>query len=132
MILDASTVAIIVMGAALACLVGRDVVKWVFQKDTEAEKRRTAAFHLATTLKAKGLKRIPGFLGKYAVGDLSGMFSDIHDLAKLVMEGGEDAILKEFEDVYKNVLAAKLATPEGRAYIAALMTDAKVEAAAKA
>jgi hypothetical protein len=46
----------------------------------------------------------------------------IHDVAKLV-ESGSDAIEKELEQTYENVLAKKLATPEGMALIKAKIAD---------
>lgn len=126
------TMLIVCLSGALAVLVGRDVAKWLFTKDTEVENRRRAAFHLAGTLKGFGLKDIPEFLGDYAVGDYSGMFDKIHQLATLVLKGGEDAVVKEFSQVYSNVLDAKLATSEGRALIAAKLDEAVKAAAAAA
>lgn len=120
---------IVLLAGALAVLVGRDVAKWLFTKDTEVENRRRAAFHLAGTLKKYGLVQIPNFLGDYAVGDYSGMFEKIHDFAKLVLSG-EDAVVKEFEQVASNVLDAKLSSAEGRALIAAKLKAASEPAPA--
>jgi len=53
----------------------------------------------------------------------------IHDVAKLI-DSGSDAILRELEATYENVLAKKLATPEGLAYIKAKI--AELEAAPEA
>jgi hypothetical protein len=52
------------------------------------------------------------------VGDVSDLLTKIHDLAKLV-EAGNDAIEKDLEATYENVLDKKLATPEGMALIKA-------------
>jgi len=113
----------LVLSAVIALAGGAYGAKWAFGKDTEVEARRRAAFQLAGTLKVYGLNKIPAFLGDYAVGDYSGMFEQIHDLAKLALSG-DDAILKEFDQVYANVLNAKLGTPEGRALLAAKLAAA--------
>lgn len=118
------TALVIVLAAVVALLVARDGVKFAFKKDTAKEERRRAAAHLAATLKGLGLVDIPEFLTDYSVGDYSGMYEKIHDLAKLVLKGGEAAVLKEFATVFKRLLDAKLTTEEGRAYIASLLKDA--------
>jgi len=56
------------------------------------------------------------------VGDVQDMVEKIHDVAKLV-ESGSDAIEKELEQTYENVLARKLATPEGMALIKAKIAE---------
>jgi hypothetical protein len=71
-------------------------------------------------------------LEDFAVGDVEDMVEKIHDVAKLV-ESGSDAIEKELEQTYENVLAKKLATPEGMALIKAKIAEidgAKPEAPA--
>jgi hypothetical protein len=50
------------------------------------------------------------------------MVEKIHDVCKVV-DAGSDAILKELEQTYENVLARKLATPEGLAYIKARIAE---------
>jgi hypothetical protein len=50
------------------------------------------------------------------------MVEKIHDVAKLV-ESGSDAIEKELEQTYENVLDRKLATPEGLALIKAKIAE---------
>jgi hypothetical protein len=96
---------------------------FVFKKDTEVENRRRGAAKLAATLYGLGLEKLPEFLIDYSVGDYSGMAKKIVDTAKLFLEG-EGAVLTEFSAVFDNLLAAKLKTEEGRAYIAAKLTDA--------
>jgi hypothetical protein len=113
----------LVLSAVIALAGGAYGAKWAFGKDTEVEARRRAAFQLAGTLRVYGLNKIPEFLGDYAVGDYSGMFERIHDLAKLALSG-ESAIVTEFDQVYANVLNVKLATPEGRALLAAKLAAA--------
>jgi len=97
-------------------------VGWLFKKDTEIEDRRRGAARLAAVLSNLGLKKTPEFLIDYSVGDYSGMAAKITELAKLFLEG-EDAVVKEFSLVFDNVLAAKLRTDSGRAFIAAKLTD---------
>lgn len=115
------TIAIVILTLAVSIFAGREAFNWLFKKDTEMENRRRAAFHLAATLKASGLKRIPEFLGDYAVGDYSGMYEKIHDLAKLSLAGGDAAVMQEFEKVFDNVFAAKMMTEAGRAALLAKM-----------
>lgn len=108
---------------AVIGIVGYFIARWLFQKDTEIENRRRGAAKLAGVLSAKGLKKVPDFLIDYSVGDYSGMGTHIKQLADLFLDG-EDAVLKEFETVFENLLNAKLATPTGRAYVASKLADA--------
>lgn len=105
------------------------LVKWLFEKDTEVENRRRAAAKLAAKLQQVGLKKTPLFLIDYSVGDYSGMAARIHNLAELFLDG-EDAVMKEFDAVFQNVLDAKLKTPEGKALIAAKLAEANAPATA--
>jgi len=83
---------------------------------------RRAAGKLAAKLQAVGLKKLPDFLIDYSVGDYSGMCNKIHSLAELFLDG-DTAVLTEMDTVFQNVLTAKLATEEGRAYIAAKLAE---------
>ena len=121
-------VVITILSSVIAVGVGFVAVRWLFQKDTEQEERRRAAFHLAATLKGLGLTKIPEFLGDYAVGDYSGMAKRIYDFAKMVTDGGEEAVLKEFSRVFDNVLSSKLGSEEGRALIQSRLQDASSRA----
>ncbi len=124
--MSASVIAIVSLAVVVAVLVGRDVAKWLFKKDTLVENRRRAAIHLSATLQAYGLKRLPDMLSDYAVGDYSGFAEKLHDFAKLVMTpGGEAAVVAEFDGVFANVLTKKLASEEGRALISAKLDDKK-------
>jgi hypothetical protein len=116
------------LAAILAGLAGKDIFSWLTAKDTAQEARRRAAFDLAGVLRKYGLKRIPEFLGDYAVGDFSGMYDKIYDLAKVSL-AGDDAIVKELGQVFDNVLAAKLKTEDGRALLAAKLAEANAVAA---
>jgi hypothetical protein len=113
----------IVLLCVVCALVGYEFVKFAFKKDTEAENRRRAASKLAGILRSYGLTKVPDFLEDYAVEDLSGMAKKIIELVKLFLSG-EDAVTKEFEQVFEKCLAVKLTTESGRAYIAAKLTDA--------
>jgi len=120
------TVVIWILAVVVAVLVGREVGKWLFGENTKLQQKKRAAQVLAGKLRASGLQRIPSFLEALALGDLQAMFEQLHDLAKLV-ESGSDAIEKELATVYERVLKAKLASPEGLAFIKAQITQ--VEAA---
>jgi ribosomal protein L30/L7E len=111
-----------VVAAAVAFFVG----KFLFQKDTEVENRRRAAAKLAGTLRALGLRKTPEFLEDYAVGDYSGMAEKIKELVKL-FANGEQGVVEEFSQVFDSVLAAKLKSESGRAFVAAKLEDAVKE-----
>ena len=120
------TVVIWILAAVVAVLVGREVGKRLFDVNAKLMAKKRAAQVLAAKLRDNGLKLLPALLEDFAVGDVQDMVEKIHDVAKLV-ESGSDAIEKELEQTYENVLAKKLATPEGLAYIKARI--AEVEAA---
>ena len=82
-----------------------------------------ASYMVASVLSSLGLKKIPEFLVDYSVGDYSGMTHKIKEVAKLFLDG-KDAVLTEFENVFDSLLAAKLSTETGRAFIAAKLADA--------
>ncbi len=113
----------IILLCAFLALASYCVVRWCFQKDTEVEDRRRGAAKLAAKLSNLGLKKTPEFLMDYSVGDYSGMGKKIADLARLFLDG-DDAVTSEFSQVFDGLLAAKLSTDTGRAYIAAKLTDA--------
>jgi len=115
---EIALICVVIFGAAWA------LGKWLFKKDTEIEDRRKGAGQLAITLGQYGLTRIPKFLICYSVGDYSGCGKMIKDLAELFLEG-EEALVKEFDGVFRSVLEAKLRTDEGRAWIEALLAERK-------
>jgi len=118
MFLSTSSILILI----LVPLVGFLAAKWLFQKDTEIENRRRGAAKLAAVLQTYGLKKTPEFLIDYSVGDYSGMAHKIADLSRLFLDG-EEHVVKEFQQVFDRVLEAKLQNEEGRAYIAAKLTE---------
>lgn len=117
------TVLEIVLVSLVACVAAYYVGSFLFKKDTEIENRRRAASQLAGVLRSLGLKKTPLFLEDYAVGDYSGMAQKIKETVKLFLDG-QDAVVAEFSQVFDSVLAAKLSTETGRAYIAAKLEDA--------
>lgn len=123
------TVVIWILAVALAVLVGRDVGKWLFGANEKLMAKKRAAQKLAGKLRDAGLRLIPALLEDFAVGDVQDMVEKIHDVGKIVDAGG-DAIERELQGTFDNVLAKKLATPEGRALIKAKIAEA--EAAAEA
>ena len=116
------TVVIWILAAVVAVLVGREVGKRLFDVNAKLMAKKRAAQVLAVKLRNNGLKLLPALLEDFAVGDVEDMVEKIHDVAKLV-ESGSDAIEKELEQTYENVLAKKLATPEGMALIKAKIAD---------
>jgi hypothetical protein len=117
LVLSAQSIALLVVCPILAYF----LAKWLFQKDTEKEARRMAAARLAGTLSKYGLKRMPALLLAYSVGDYGGMAKQIQSFAEL-LQTDEKHITSEFDDVFNNVLDVKLATPEGKALLAAKLT----------
>jgi len=113
----------IVLACVLAAVVLAALAAWLFRKDTEIEDRRRGAARLAGVLSNLGLKKTPAFLIDYSVGDYSGMAERIKQLAELFLEG-EDAVVKEFEQVFEGCLISKLKTETGRALVAAKLADA--------
>jgi hypothetical protein len=107
----------------LVVAVGFLAAKWLFTKDTEIENRRRGAAKLAAALTNYGLVQIPNFLIDYSVGDYSGMAEKMKQLAQMFLTG-EDAVVKEFDQVFERVLVKKLQSEAGRALIAAKLTDA--------
>ncbi len=97
-------------------------VKWWFRVDEKMEDARRAGAKVASVLSGLGLKETPEFLIDFAVGDVSAMCEKIVKLAALFLKG-EGAVLIEFERVFDNLLAMKLATDAGRAIVAAKLSD---------
>jgi len=116
------TLVIWILAVAVCVLVGRDLGKWLFGANEKLMAKKRAAQKLATVLRDNGLKLLPSLLDDFAVGDVHDMVEKIHDVAKLI-DSGSDAILRELEATYENVLAKKLATPEGLAYIKAKIAE---------
>ena len=98
-------------------------VRFLIKKDTKIEERRRGAAQLAAALAGLGLTKTPAFLIDYSVGDYSGMGHKIKELAEL-FAGGEGGVLVEFEKVFDRLLATSLSTENGRALIAAKLSDA--------
>ncbi len=111
------------MAAALMVIAGKWFYGWARKEKGEIVERRKAAGELALVLSKLGLKRIPAFLIDYSTANYIVMYEKIHDMAKLALED-ENAVLKEFEQVFTNVLNVKLQNPEARAYIAARLAEA--------
>lgn len=112
------TLLAILFGGVSAYFLGRDVVKRLFTIDAAIVARRRAASSLSGTLQTYGLVRIPAILNDYSVADYVGMYDKIHEFA-VVTGASQKAVLDEFEQVFQNVLNAKLASEDGRALIAA-------------
>ena len=120
------------LALALVIVLGILAGAWLFRKDTAKEQRRRGAAVLAGVLSRYGLKRIPEFLICYSVGDVSGMAKVILDWIKLFVEGGESAIISEFDEVFSRVFEVKLLNPESRAYIQSRLEATKVAASSTA
>ena len=103
--------------------------KVLFKKDEQIEDRRRSAAQLAGVLQRFGLKRLPMVLIDYSVGDYSGMSKRIASFIELFGEG-EEAVIKEFNEVFERVLENKLNNPESRAYIQARLNETRPAASA--
>jgi hypothetical protein len=117
------TLLAILFGGVAAYFLGKEVISRLFTVDAAVVGRRRAASSLAGTLKTYGLDRLPAILNDYSVGDFVGMYDKIHEFA-VVTGASEKAVLDEFEQVFTNVLNAKLNTADGRALIAAKLAGA--------
>jgi len=124
-------VVIWILAVVVSILVGREAGKWLFGQNAKLMIKKRAAQVLAAKLRAMGLKLLPALLEDFACGDVQDMVEKIHDVAKLI-EAGSDAIEKELEQTFQNVLAKKLATPEGLAYVKAQLMALNASAAPKA
>lgn len=88
--------------------------KFFFKFDKAVEARRRAAGQVAGILRAKGLSVLPAILEDYGVGDYVGVAEKM-EKAAVVFTHDPQNIEKEFEDVFRNVLIAKLADPAAKA-----------------
>ncbi len=120
-------VVIWILAVVVAVLVGREVGKWLFGQNAKLMQKKRSAQVLAAKLRDNGLRLLPALLEDFAVGDVQDMVEKIHDVAKLV-ESGSDAIEKELEATYENVLTKKLATPEGLALVKAKIAEIEAPA----
>ena len=116
------TLVIWILAVIVAILVGREVGKFLFAENGKLMAKKRAAQVLATKLRDNGLKLLPALLEDFAVGDVQDMIEKIHDIAKLI-DAGSDAIEKELEATYENVLSKKLAIPEGLALVKAKIAE---------
>jgi hypothetical protein len=83
--------------------------RWLYQKDTEMEKRRRAAFRISSQLRSQGLTVVPDFLEDYAVGDYSTMAHKLQEAAVVLFN--DSALNAEFENVWQTLLQGKLNDP---------------------
>lgn len=100
-------------------------VRWFLTENHALAARRKNAAQLAGQLKTWGLSIIPDFLFCYSTNDLEGMFADIERVAQIFAQS-PSAILEEFDQVFENVLAAKLQSAAGRAFVQAKLTAANL------
>ncbi len=107
-----------VLAVAVALLLGYEVGKWLFGTNQKLQAKKRAAQTLAIKLRDNGLKLLPQLFDDFVVGDINDMLARLQDVAKLV-DSGNDAIEKELEATFENVLEKKLSTPEGLALISA-------------
>src|SRR4051812_37186625 len=107
------TILAVLFGGIAAYFVGKSAIAKLFTVEAAVVARRRAASSLAGTLKTYGLDRVPAILNDYSVGDFVGMYDKIHEFA-VVTGASEKAVLDEFEQVFANVLNAKLGTADGR------------------
>jgi hypothetical protein len=116
----------------LACLVilGFGAYKLYCRIDERVEKRREACIDVAVELQRRGLKRLPRILRCYAVGDYSGVWSEVKSFSREIMEG-PDAVAKEFELVFRSMLADHLSTPDGMLLVKAQIAAVEATTASK-
>lgn len=118
-----TTILLVLFGVGFFFLLAYVAGKWVFSVDQEVVKVRRALGSIAAALKTRGMSKIPAFLLDLSVDDWKGMAEKVKAFAALC-DQGEEAILKEFDQAADSVIKSRMLTPEGRAFIAALLQDA--------
>ena len=117
-----------ILSGIVSLFVGITVVILLFGANQKLEERKRSAQVLAARLRAAGLVLIPELLDDYVVGDVKDAVTRIHELARLVEIGGDDAIMKELDGTFNGMLDAKLATADGPADIKAKVVAALAHA----
>ena len=117
-----------ILSGIVSLFVGITVVILLFGANQKLEERKRSAQVLAARLRAAGLVLIPELLDDYVVGDVKDAVTRIHELARLVEIGGDDAIMKELDGTFNGMLAAKLATADGLADVKAKVVAAQAPA----
>ena len=112
----------IALVCVIALAVGFFVVQFLFKQDTAREERRRGAAQMAMKLSELGLRKVPEFLIDYSVGDYSAMAAKVKNVGSTFL-AGEAAVIEEFAKIFDNVLAVKLKSETGRAFIAAKLQD---------
>jgi hypothetical protein len=97
--------------------------KLLFRVDTLAENVKRRLLKLSRDCAAAGCTKTAAFIENLIIGDLSGIVAQIEPYLES-MTASDQAFADEFSDVFNYVLAKKLSTPEGRAYIKARLDDA--------
>jgi len=117
-----------ILSGIVSLFVGITVVILLFGANQKLEERKRSAQVLAARLRAAGLVLIPELLDDYVVGDVKDAVTRIHELARLVEIGGDDAIMKELDGTFNGMLDAKLATADGLADVKAKVVAAQAPA----
>ena len=112
-------VVIWLLSALASVFVGFEVTKWALAANKRLEAKKRDAQKLAAKLREAGLKLIPTLLEDFVIGDWQDAADRIHDIARLIEVGGDDAIMNELNGTFQNMLDAQLATPKGLALIQA-------------
>ena len=112
-------VVIWLLSALMSVFVGFEVTKWALAANKRLESKKRDAQKLAAKLREAGLKLIPTLLEDFVIGDWQDAADRIHDIARLIEVGGDDAIMNELNGTFQNMLDAQLATPKGLALIQA-------------
>jgi len=112
-------VVIWLLSALVSVFVGFEVTKWALAANKRLESKKRDAQKLAAKLREAGLKLIPTLLEDFVIGDWQDAADRIHDIARLIEVGGDDAIMNELNGTFQNMLDAQLATPKGLALIQA-------------
>jgi hypothetical protein len=118
-------IVVLVLASVCALLLSRKLVDFV----ANVQRRRHAAISMAHVLTDLGLVEIPKSLTDYATGGYAQMFKQMERCVQLFLSG-TDAVVKEFSQVFERVLAKKVATPEGLAYLRSVVDQASKAAAA--
>jgi hypothetical protein len=118
---------LVIVNIVLSCVIAAGLtyglVRFMFRVDERVEDFKRNMIKLSGKLQALGLVKIPELLIDIAVNDISAVVHKVGDTVRLFLDG-DDAVLKEFSQVFDRLLVAQLKTEAGRAYVAAKLSDA--------
>jgi hypothetical protein len=109
-VFEVSQTGALLIGVSVLCAVF--AAYFFYRKDSEIETRRKHAIKCSQILSSMGFVKLPALLTDYAVGDYIRVAHDLELLASELLN--PKSLAAEVEQVFLNVLQAKLADPQQR------------------